>query len=306
MAIGRGGEVKGGYVRWAFGSGGSSSHVRIIANALNSAFDDIDSDLMVEVGKETRAWADKANTMIPGIIRDTMHARSGGMQKIKLRPLYASVEERKIVFRASSGDPKIDEYAGTQEVGRKTGGSTGRYYMVPLASWLLQSTGSKYGPTDPQDVYNDLAHPDTFWLNKKVQTSMGMARLVLRYKQTVRGGSRTKAAKRMRQRKDKIGRRVSKGSLSTIAWAMYLAYDKKSTGVFGTSTKFRKVPAAVSMDFAAAINLSKSNQDAPRWFSQVAARTLPMLYRTLTSSRFSHSVSSGKRSTGRVIQASIE
>lgn len=176
-----------------------------------------------------------------------------------------------------------DKAALTLEFGRpqKTvgaGGEKGGTYMVPLASWLRTNglPGETRNFATKGQITRDLAQPGVFFPKKTWNTKAGPARIFFVYKNGV--------AQKAKIKRDKRGRKITRGTLRQIAIAMYLAY-KGETGIYGASKAERRAPRAIREPMAAQFGLTDNSAKAPSWFTRGAANSLGVLYRAINAVR---------------------
>lgn len=233
-------------------------------------------------------WMEKIFTpSIQNAVRATTWVRSGMLQRTvaKFRSLPTNIgnEGRRYVIGADFPSDATEYQGIGLEMGREAGGAPkNRYYLVPLASWVMKKgrAGKERKYMTHAEIKRDLSQPGTFMPKQEFDVKGGQkARIIFLMHKNRR---RFKKAKRTGKFMKLGPKRESK--LSEIATAMYLAM-KGTTGIYGAAMKDRKVPKQPFSPLAAKFGLVKS-RNSPKWFTHAAGNSLAALYRSVQNVKF--------------------
>lgn len=256
---------------------GSERIAAVIASGLE-AFDD---ELDIRFLRIINRWQEKVFTpRLQSAVRATSWVRRG---------LLSSVETQLVDYREAAGgrtyvvgakfpDDETAKQGVALERGRESGQPKGKYYLVPLASWVLKTghAGKERKYMTSSEITRDLSRPGTFMPKQEFMTKAGPARIIFLMNRN--RASRDTATGRFKKRA-----RKTESKLAEIATAMYLAL-KGTTGIYGAANKDRKRPKRSMSPLAAQFGLTRS-RNAPGWFAHGSARSLEILARSVNAVR---------------------
>lgn len=279
----------------------------VINAAFTTPFKDFDEGVAMLFDRVITNWSQMVfGPRLRSSIRNSMWARSGKLAKVSSEVMGSAGGglTTRFVIRARFPDEETAKQGLAQEFGRQAGGAAkGKYYMVPLASWVEKtgrpSVGSAKGGRpwkNSADITKDLEQDGVFWGKNYVATSAGPARMVYllnkqfqrdkktnRYRDPVTGRFRKRP--KLTKKRDTLGRTITRGKLRELATAMYLAY-RSTTGVYGSTRVNRKGVRAAKSPLAAQFGLTTTaTKNSPMWFTRGAVSALGRLASAINNVR---------------------